>query len=98
MARAAFWLRGPPVADSRFGLITIIFFLEPLPLQRFWAGGDQPCPFSSVGSGVQTPSLVHDRSPRNLSLFPVRRRGWHRRAHPPPSHARRPWPVCRPGI
>ena len=60
------------------------------------AGGDQPCPFSPVGSGVQTRSLVHDWSPLNLFSWLVRRRARRRRAHRQPSHARRPWPVCRP--
>ena len=60
------------------------------------AGGDPPCPFSSVGSGVQTPLRVHDRSPRNPSACLTRRRARRRRAHPPPLRATRLWPVCRP--
>ena len=75
-------------------------FTFSLGLSRFGglgAGGDQPRPFSPVGSGVQTPSPVHDRSPRNPSSCPARRRAWRRRAHLPSSRATRPWPVCRPG-
>ena len=58
--------------------------------------GDPPGPFSSAGSMVQTPLRAPDRSPLNRFSYPARRRVPHHRAHPPPSHATRPWPVCRP--
>ena len=80
------WLASPCGGTSNLSLTHGLvespkFRLRPLPPRRVWgAGGDPPCPFSSVGSGVQTPSLVHDRSPRNHGSFLARTRARRRRA------------------
>ena len=72
------------------------FALGPARFSGRRTGGDQPRPFSSVGSGVQTPLLVHDRSPQNHFSGLAQRRGPRRKARCPSSRATRPWPVCRP--
>jgi len=88
------WRHVQRLADSRLGRITINTL--GLPAARVWAGGDQPLPFSPEGSGVQTLSPVHGQFPRKLLCDRARRPGRRQRAHLLSSHARRPWPVCRP--
>ena len=88
--RASNLSQTPDLVESPYS-----FSLSHCRFSGFGQGGDPPRPFRTIGSGVQTSALVHDRSPQNLSS-PARRRGWRRRAHRPPSHAMRLWPVCRP--
>jgi hypothetical protein len=73
VARSTFRFRVQPCVDSQPGRITKISFALGHSRRGGWAG-DPPGPFSSAGSGVQTPSLAPDRPPLNLVSFPARRR------------------------